>query len=316
MVTAVDVRALNGRNRLVGFAAVTILLTHLQLSLVAPDEGWTTSAGMVSLCLLAIVFCTAASLTSATGMRLRWLLMSSVFMLWSAAYVAIAYFQAVLHLDQTRVHIDVLLYMLRAVPLLWLLSEPRKPLRGRALSAALGEAAFFAILLVLLLFPSLLQGAGAPEPSDAVSLAYHDVQNFGLAVLAVLAVLRYAPEEQHSFNFALAMLLAVYAVDAWLLNHLSINASPPPPPGSVINVAGELPIVAFLLVAAGAVPAPQFQPPASIGRLAERVRPLAFCCASIIAAIGIGVGAPLFGVSLGTGAIMIHLARARGKQHA
>lgn len=276
------------KGRYWAFAAIAVVSIHLQLALLLSDEGWVTSFGIGSACLLCLFYCLRCSWID-VAMRWRWALLAVAFLLWAGAFAAIAYLEAVLHADTSSVQFDQFFYMLRGVPFLLLLA-PSGIEDSKAIKLADGlQAALFGLLVVVLLYPSFVQGADpAIVISDHTALAYHDVQNFGLAILSLLALVRSRPAHHYRFYCALAALLTSYAIDAWVVNHLLIDVTPPPPPGSAANVLGDVPMMIFLGVAASDVLRPRQTPELGWRLVIAMILPGAFCVASVATSIAIG----------------------------
>lgn len=270
------------------FSAMCAVASHVLLSVALPTKVWTTSLGVGASLSLALIFCMVRAVSAERLLRRRWTLLGIAFGLWIGAYVAIAYIQLAGG-DASEAHVDALLYTLRAVPILLLLSQSWGEERRPSVRVADGlQVALFALLLCILLSAVIWPLSGEPPMTDTTALLYHDVQNFGLALLSLASLVCNKSFEQRRFGQSVATLLLLYAVSAWLVNHLSLSAVPPPPPGSVINVAADVPIVAFILVAVRSVPLLKPFPDNRLRLLVSLVVPAAVCAASILTAIAIG----------------------------
>lgn len=234
-------------------AAGGILLVHLGLSLTVPEQGWVTSLGVGSMLLLAFALCLAEFKRAEPSLRWRWALLGMGFLLWATGYAAIAWLQSVEKADHSVARIDTLLFMLRGVPWFLLVSRSSDVETGpymRRVEAA--QALLFSLLAAFLLFPRLVAGdwIAVPVVSAHTALSFHDLENFGLAALAIISLLVQPTDAERRMAGLTALLLCTYAVQAFLINHF-VLATLDPPPGTPILLFASLPALLFILMVLG-----------------------------------------------------------------
>lgn len=309
-------RIADGSWRRWGGIAGGVLVVHLALALSLPERGWVTSAGVGAMCLVAAALCLAEARREPAGSRARWAFPAAAFLLWAAAYAAIAWLQSVVDADAAHARIDTLLFALRGVPWLLLLARTGEGASGRRLRRIdTAQALLFALVALLLLFPRIAAGGAAPV-TDALALSYHDVQDVALALLAIVSYRAQPAGADRRFLAAPAWLLASYALDALVMNHLVI-ARHAPPPGSPLFLLGSLPLLIFIaVVLRGRAAAPR-PAAAAHGHAAAAVRllmPAALGTATLAMAFAIARTAFAPGLIAGLAALILYAARAAATQ--
>lgn len=225
--------------------AGVILVAHLLGSLLWPTSGWVTGASVASSCLLAALVCLGSGGADAL-MRRRYWLLAAAFLLWSAAYGAIALLQSVVHADSSRALFDSFLFMARGAPLFLLLAtgldgRSDKPVRA----IDLAQTVLMLALVSNLLFRHSLLGGSGQAVSDMSALAIRDMQNVALAALALFAALVQDGRRNGKFFSSVALLLVSYAATALFVNRVII-AGIGPPPSSPLFLLVHMPILLFL----------------------------------------------------------------------
>lgn len=231
-------------------AAGGILLVHLGLSLTVPDQGWVTSLGVGAMLLLAAGLSVAECTRAHPQLRWRWMMLTGGFLLWAAGYAAIAWLQSVVQADHSVARIDTLLFLLRGVPWFLLVSRSSDIETGPYMRRVeVAQALLFALLAALLLFPRLVAGdqIAVPVVSAHTALSFHDLENFGLAALAVISLLVQPTDAERRMAGLTALLLGTYAVEAFLINHF-VLARLNTPPGSPVMLIASVPALLFIIV--------------------------------------------------------------------
>lgn len=231
-------------------AAGAILLGHLGLSLAVPEQGWVTSLGVGAMLLLAFALTLVEARRDDPRLRWRWALLGAGFLLWAGGYAAIAWLQSGDHADTTLARLDTLLLLLRGVPWFLLVSHSSEGEGGHYMRRVeMAQSLLFALLAALLLFPRLLAGEEVTVSvvSATTALSFRDLENFGLAVLAIVSLLVQPTDAERRMAGLTALLLGTYAVQAFTFHHFVLVPAGPLP-GTPLMLAWSLPALLFILI--------------------------------------------------------------------
>lgn len=289
-----------------------VLVVHLALALTLAGQGWVTPAGVGAMCLVAAALCGAEARRDHPGARGRWALPAAAFLLWAAGSAASAWPHAVVPAAAARARIDTLLFALRGVPWLLLLArtgDGAGQARLRRIDTA--QVLLFAGVSATLLFPRLAAGALAPV-SASRAISHNDVQNLALALLAVVSSRVQPGGADRRFLAAPAWLLASYALEALVVNHVII-ARLAPPPGSPLFLLGSAPLLLFIAVVLrgrGAPPPAVARGSGGAAAAARLLMPAAIGLATLAMAFVIARSAFAIGLAAGLAVLILYAARA------
>lgn len=225
------------------------LVLHALSASLFPTAGWTTPAGIGACNLVALALCLERGNAAEADAQWRWRLLAMAFLLWTMAFVALAYLQ-IRNIAMDDAQADSLFFMLRGVPLLLIVTrtdEGDRSARFRWID--IGQASLFALLVAALLFPRLASTDPAmPQVTEAQTLLFHEIQNYTLAIFALISLLGQTSPGSRRFTGLLCWLLWSYALVASLVNHWIILVLSPQP-GSLLLLSADIPQALFIVLA-------------------------------------------------------------------
>ena len=230
--------------------SLTGILLHALLSMLYPQQGWVSCAGISMAYLLGIAISIQEAMQFHGILKLKWLLVASAYLFLIAAFVSIYYGQYILHLTPSVARTDNLLFAYWGLPLLFALcgsDDEEEPLTFLWIDGA--QLLLIAALLAMTLFPGILVKVHArplPVP-NVVALHYLDLEIFLLAGLAVVRLYAVRTVRKKPFYGAVFGFLWAYALSSFFLNHYAIRAWNVPH-GSPIFLFGDLPIFVFIFL--------------------------------------------------------------------
>ncbi len=169
--------------------SLTSILLHALLSMLYPQQGWVSCAGISMAYLLGIAISIQEAMQFHGILKLKWLLVASAYLFLIAAFVSIYYGQYILHFTPSVARTDNLLFAYWGLPLLFALcgsDDEDEPLTFLWIDGA--QLLLIAALLAMTLFPGILVKVHArplPVP-NVVALHYLDLEIFLLAGLAAV----------------------------------------------------------------------------------------------------------------------------------
>lgn len=303
---AVAAPAARGWRRL----ACAAFLLHAALSLVNPDAGWTTSAGVIAVLLVALGVSLQRARRERGALASRWRLLAAAFVLWIAGFAAIAWHQVVQRADPSVALPYAFLLALRGVP--WVLalmqtSATRAWRHKRWFDFAQGG--LFALLLLLAMFPALLPGAAGAAPRAGGEIdAYRDLEHVLLAVLALAAIPIQPTLRERAFARVVAGLLVSYLVTALVVNHWVIDGFAPAP-GSPVFLAVDLPLLVFTWMATAREGADGARVPTFASRVLQGLMPGLLTLGMLVVAFDIAARVAWAGMALGVLALALYALR-------
>jgi diguanylate cyclase (GGDEF)-like protein len=236
-----------GRATATAWAAVAVVLLHLCLSLLLPQQAWITCTSWIVLYALALATALREARVSSSDARWRWRMVAINFSLAICSFLCILYAEYWVHFSPTAAWLNDLLRAYRSLPLLLAVCTPEESEHRLNRSLDVLQLFLIAAVLFALFLPGFPGGHMAPPDPELVN-RYNYTLAVILALLALLAVFTARRSDARLFHRVLAMYLWIgVPVNLWT-NHVLINTLDVPS-ASALFVPSDLCLLAFIVAA-------------------------------------------------------------------
>jgi len=227
--------------------ALAVVLFHLILTLIVPQQAWITPAAWIVMYLLALQVTLIKARKANASTRWRWRMVTINFSFAIISFLCILYAEYI-HSSPIAAWLNDLLRVYRGLALLLVVCTPEDvEMRINRLLDVV-QTILIALIFFTLFLPSFLPGGGLAPPDPVLVNTYNYSQAAILTFLALLAVFTARSADSRRFHQLLVLYLCIGAPVSIWTNHILIN-SWNVPPASILFVPSDLCLLAFTVAA-------------------------------------------------------------------
>lgn len=225
--------------------AFLLIVLHLLSCQLAPNEQWLGPCFTATLAFLCGIYSARQISISDTSERRSWIILTLLFAIWSAAWVAVATLSSLIVTPWPSVHLDNVLMAARIAPLILLLAEDEIAQKQPVIALMDQTQMWLAIAtMTIFFFPEVLGSSGQ---DFAMALVYRNAVNVTLFTLGLFNLLAWRRSPARRPRIALSILIMTYTGAALYINFAVTSIEHANPLSLPVYALLDCPFLLFLI---------------------------------------------------------------------